>query len=194
MDSRIDKLLNFLREIEKLKIIERKIYTSKLERKESDAEHSWHLAMFLFIFKNDLPKELNFEKMLKLALMHDLVEIYSGDPFAFDKNARKGKKQRELEAADKLFSKLPSDLKDEFLGLFHDYIDLKSRESIFVNSFDKLQPTLQNLCSDGKSWKEHKLNYKKVDEYKREHLVHSDFIMKLYNKIMDEAKDRKLLQ
>ncbi|MCK5234926.1 MAG: HD domain-containing protein, partial [Candidatus Aenigmarchaeota archaeon] len=104
MDDRIDRILSFLQEIEKYKTVERKMYCSDLNRVESDAEHSWHIAMFLLLFEKELPDGLDIKKMLKLALMHDLVEIYAGDTFAFDKEHQKTKNERELQSANKLFS------------------------------------------------------------------------------------------
>ena len=91
MERRTEKIIKFLKEIEKYKTIERKIYCSN-NRFESDAEHSWHIAMFLILFKKELPKNLDFNKMLKLALIHDLVEIYAGDVSTFDVEGRKGKR------------------------------------------------------------------------------------------------------
>ena len=134
MNSRIDSLLSFLKEVEKYKTVERKVWTSNLNRAESNAEHSWHMAMFLLLFKKELPQDANFTKMLKMALIHDLVEIYSGDTFAFDKKGRENKKQRESEASEKLFSQLPEDLKKEFSELFNEYEGCESKESKIVKS------------------------------------------------------------
>ena len=75
MAERDSKILSFLKEIEKFKLIERRVYCSDLKRKESDAEHSWHLAMFIILFEKDIAKNLDIAKMLKMALIHDLAEI-----------------------------------------------------------------------------------------------------------------------
>ena len=91
--DRLNKQIEFLKEIEKFKSIERFIYLNS-GRRETDPEHSWHMAMFLLVLERDLPKNLNLTKMLKMALMHDLVEIYSGDVSAFDDIGREGKKTR----------------------------------------------------------------------------------------------------
>src|SRR3989344_203846 len=137
MEDRIDKILSFLQEIEKYKTIEREMFTSNLNRVESDAEHSWHVAMFLLLFEKELPENLDMKKMLKLALMHDLVEIYAGDTFAFDKEKQATKKEREFKSARKLFSQLPEDLNKEFMGLFDEYEEAKTSEGKIVKSFDK---------------------------------------------------------
>ena len=193
MSTRTDRILSFLKIIEKCKVIERQIYNSNLNRRESDAEHSWHLAMFLFLFKKDLPKKLDFEKMLKLALMHDLVEIYAGDTFAYDKPGQSTKKERENKAALKLFSKLPEDLNKEFSDLFNEYQEVNTTESKMVKSFDKIQPIFQNICSGGKSWIEHLVTLKQINDYKRRHMVHNDFILAVYEKLLEDAKNKGLL-
>ena len=93
MEERTDKIISFLKEIDKFKDVKREIFLK--DRNENDAEHSWHLAMFVILFERDLPEKLDFKKMLKFALMHDLVEIYAGDTFFFDEEGRKDKKERE---------------------------------------------------------------------------------------------------
>lgn len=191
MENRTDKIIDFLKEIEKLKYVEREIYLK--HRKENSVEHSWHLAMFVILFEKDLPKELNFEKMLKMALIHDLVEIYAGDTFAFDPDGIKGKKEREQKAAEKLFSQLPEDLNKELMDLFYEYEKRESQESKFVKSFDQIQPILQNLTSEGKSWKEHNIKYETVDNVKRKNMTHNELILEIYEKLMKEAKDKELL-
>ena len=152
--EKLNKQIEFLKEIEKFKTIERFIHLES-GRKETDPEHVWHMAMFFIVFEKDLPKDLDSLKMLKMSLIHDLAEIYTGDVSAFDSKGRDGKKERELEAAKKLFSILPEDLKKEFIDLYLEYSDCKTKESKFVKSFDKLQPLLQNLTTNGKSWKEY---------------------------------------
>lgn len=114
--KRIDKLIKFLKEIDKLKFIERKVYLSDQKRYENDVEHSWHVAMFILLFEKDFP-ELDIEKMLKMALIHDIIEIYAGDTFLYDEEGRKTKKERERKAAKKLFAMLPTDIRKEFFEL-----------------------------------------------------------------------------
>lgn len=193
MKDRVDKILAFLQEIEQYKIIEREMFCSNLNRAESDAEHSWHIAMFLILFENDLPQDIDMKKMLKLALMHDLVEIYAGDTFAYDKQNQATKKEREYTAAKKLFSQLPEDLSKEFMNLFDEYEEIQTKEAKFVKSFDKIQPILQNLCSSGKSWQKHKITFSDIDDYKRKYVEHNDLTLKIYEKLLKDARDEKLI-
>ncbi len=193
MENRVDKILAFLQEIEKYKTVEREMFCSNLNRAESDAEHSWHIAMFLILFESDLPKDIDMKKMLKLALMHDLVEIYAGDTFAYDKQNQATKKERESKAAKKLFSQLPKDLNKEFMNLFNEYEEIKTKEAEIVKSFDKIQPILQNLCSSGKSWQKHKITFSDIDQYKRKYVEHNDLILGIYEKLLNDARDKKLI-
>lgn len=192
MEDKINNSLLFLKEIEKFKTIKRKIFLST-GRAESDAEHSWHLAMFVILFKNELPKNADFEKMLKLALIHDLPEIYAGDTFAFDKLGQTTKKVRESKAAKKLFSILPKKTEKEFSDLIKEYEENKTKEAQIVKAIDKIQPILQNLCSNGKSWKKYSLTYEDIDDYKRKYVSKNKFLFKIYNQLLDEAKSRKMI-
>ena len=131
--------------------------------------------------------------MLKLALMHDLVEIYAGDTFAYDKQNQATKKERESKAAAKLFSQLPEDLSKEFMNLFDEYEEIQTKEAKFVKSFDKIQPILQNLCSSGKSWQKHKITFSDIDQYKRKYVEHNDLILEIYEKLLNDARDKKLI-
>lgn len=190
MKERINNLLAFLKEIEKLKLIERKIPVSNMKRLESDAEHSWHLAMFLLLFEKELPPQLNQLKMLKMALIHDLVEIYAGDTFAYDDECKKSQNEREEKAAEKLFAQLPDDLKNEFYELFDEFEKAETKEAKIVKSFDKIQAILQNICTKGESWRGHDVKYSNIDNYKRKHMTHDKKILAIYEKLLNEAKEK----
>jgi len=192
MDNKIEVLISFLKEIEKFKTIERKTFNSN-GRSESDAEHAWHLAMFIILFEKDMPANTDLLKMLKMAMVHDLVEIYAGDTFLFDKEANKDKKERELMAANKLFSLLPVELEKEFHAIFDEFESGTSAEAKIVLSFDKIQAILQNICSEGKGWKDNKIKYDEVDSYKRHLMLHDTKVLEIYEKLMNEAKEKGFL-
>jgi putative hydrolase of HD superfamily len=181
----MNQIFTFLQEAEKLKTIARKVYNSD-GRAESDAEHSWNLALMIMLYGNKL--NINMEKSLKLAIIHDLVEVYAGDAFAFCEKERVGKKEREERAAQKLFTILPEEQKQEMFDLFHEYENQTSREAKVVRSIDKMQPILQNLYSNGKGWKDHYVSLEIINTYKRKHMEHDPFILELYEQIMQEAQ------
>lgn len=185
--KRTNKLLSFLKTIEKFKHVERRVFRSGDDRPESAAEHAWHTAMFVMLFEKEFPK-LDTEKMLKIALIHDLVEIYAGDTFAYDEVGKKTQNEREMKAAKKLFRKLPRDLEKEFWQLFLDYEENGSKEARVVKSFDKLQPMLQVVICNGGAWRKHKITYADIDGYKRQFMIHDKKTMAIYNQILKEVK------
>ncbi|MBI4034191.1 MAG: HD domain-containing protein [Candidatus Brennerbacteria bacterium] len=192
-DKRFRKLIAFLKEIEKLKLVERRVKVSSRKRFENTAEHSWDLAMWVWVLFNDFRPKPNLLKTIKLVLMHDLVEIYAGDTFFFDRVGHKSKNHREEKAAKKLFAKLPPDLKKEFEKLWREFEEGKTRESKIARSVDKLQPMLQNIISGGYSWEKHKITEADIHKYKLDYMVHDKAILKVYQKLIKSAKQLKLI-
>jgi putative hydrolase of HD superfamily len=129
-------LLPFTVELEKFKTCLRTCKTSMPGRGESDAEHSWHLAMVVMLLEDDFPN-LNFYKVLKLALVHDLPEIYAGDINPYRDNVE-NKAQKELESAQQLFALLPEKQRLNMWQLFEEYENQKSEEARLVKRIDKL--------------------------------------------------------
>ncbi len=191
--ERVKQLLAFLQEIEKFKVLERKTFTSNVARRESDAEHSWHLAMFVWLFSSEFKKEVDLLKVLKLALVHDLVELYAGDPLPFDQSACVGKVQREDAASARLCAQLPPDLGTEFQGLYLEYRDLLSEEARIVKAYDKVQPIWQNFVSGGKAWKELHISLVDVKQLAERHVRDEDGSWRVYEQIMREVQRLHLL-
>jgi len=159
--NNLESQMNFIIEIDKLKSIFRQNYLVDSSRKENDSEHSWHLAMMV-ITLSEYFENIDILKTVKMVLIHDLVEIYAGDTFAYDEEANVGKEKREKEAAEKLFSLLPPNQANEYIDLWYEFEGMNSNESIFANIVDRLQLLILNVQSKGKSWHEHKVTYKKV--------------------------------
>ncbi len=184
----IEATINFLKEIEKFKTCERTCQTTRDGRAESDAEHSWHLAVFLILLENKLDN-IDFAKLLKIALIHDLPEIYAGDtnPYRGDTN---NKEEKEKKAAERLFSMLPESAAKDLSSLFDEYIDQKSLESRIVKSADKLMPLIQNLCTNERHSSYRKLNveYGEVLEYMNKYFS-GGVLEKFYQSLLSEAHD-----
>lgn len=184
----IEATINFLKEIEKFKTCERVCQTTSDGRAESDAEHSWHLAIFLILLENELGN-IDIAKLLKMALIHDLPEIYAGDtnPYRGDKN---NKEEKEKKAAEKLFSMLPEAAAKDLSSLFDEYISQDSIESKIVKSADKLMPLIQNLCTNERHSSYRKLNveYGEVLAYMNKYFS-GGMLEKFYQKLLSEAHD-----
>jgi putative hydrolases of HD superfamily len=186
-------VLDFIKLIDQMKGIERLVNTNKGLRQENDAEHSWHIAMMVWLFSSFNDKKINLEKALKMALMHDLVEIYAGDTFAYDHEARKTKHIKENLAAKKLFKILPKKLKGEMEKLWEEHEALITHESKFVQAMDKLQPILQNILDNGKSWKQYKITEKMVRDHKTHYNEGNQLLMDLFNYLLKEATTKKTI-
>lgn len=191
MTSSQKKILNFIKEIDKAKAIERKIYLFNKSKFEDNAQHSWHLSLMVWLFADSFEKKINLEKALKLALIHDLVEIYAGDTFSFDFEARKTKRAREEKAAKKLFKILPKELATEMNTLWYEYEDINSSEAEFVQALDKIQPIIQNILTKGITWKKFKITEQMVRDYKTHYNKNSHFLMDLFNNLLKEARKNK---
>lgn len=160
-----EPIIKFLVEIEKFKTCERTCRTSNMERAESDAEHSWHLTVFLMLLEDRL-QGLDFGKVLKLALIHDLPELYSGDlnPYRDDNS---GKEKAEKKAAEQLFAMLPDPLGRKLTALFIEYTEQQTPESKVVKAADKLLPLVQNIRTSAgySSYRKLGVTYAEVRDY-----------------------------
>ena len=160
--GRLDAQLRFLLEIDREKEIIRNTYLADGSRLETDAEHAWHLALFAMLLSGYASEPVDRDHVIRMVLIHDLVEVYAGDTYAYDEAGKAGQQDREREAAEKLFSMLPPDQYDEFMGLWEEFESLATPESRFAKSLDRFQPALLNDASGGISWQEHGVRVSQV--------------------------------
>lgn len=152
--ERLAKQIEFIVEIDKLKRVFRQNVVIGTDQQENDAEHSWHLAvMAILLSEYSLTTELDILRVIKMLLIHDLVEIHAGDTFCYDDKGNKDKVEREIKAAKKLFSILPSDQAQEIMDLWHEFESMETPEAGFAASLDRLQPLLLNYHTNGHTWK-----------------------------------------
>ena len=167
-----DRLLSqvtFILEVDKMKNVLRQTLITDGSRRENDAEHSWHLALCAMVFMEYGPKGLDMEKVLKMCIVHDLVEIYAGDTFAYDVKGNEDKALREEQAADKLFALLPKEQGAEIRALWERYDAMEDKEACYANAMDRLQPLLHNWATQGHTWRAG--NVKKAQVLKRMDMV-----------------------
>lgn len=150
--DRLEKQMGFLLEIDKLKLVVRQNYLADGSRREDVAEHSWHLAMFVLILAEYFPG-VNVLKAVKMALLHDLVEVYAGDTFAYDPEAQGDKEERERAAAERIFGLLPADQAAEIMALWAEFEEGRSLEAICAAVVDRMQPLALNSAAEGKMWR-----------------------------------------
>ena len=153
-DERLARQLRFIAEIDELKRVLRHTLLLDGSRRENDAEHSWHIAVMAIILQEYAGEPFNMERVLKMALLHDLVEVYAGDTFAFDAAANVGKEEREAAAADRLFGLLPEEQGAEMRALWEEFDAMESAGAKYAAALDRLQPFIHNLCTEGHTWVE----------------------------------------
>ena len=149
---RLDQQLKFTAEIDKMTGILRRTLLVDKSRRENDAEHSWHIAMMALLFSEYASEPLDIGKAVQMCVVHDLVEIEADDTFAYDVQGNLGKAQREREAADKLFSKLPEDQGKLIRNLWEEFDAMETPEAKYAACMDRLQPFLHNTLTDGHTW------------------------------------------
>ena len=164
MDAkRLEKQMDFIVEIDKVKGILRQTRVISGDRHENDAEHSWHLAvMAMLLAEYAEGGGIDMLKVLNMVLVHDLVEIDAGDTYCYDEEGARDKVERETLAADRIFGLLPDDQARYMRALWDEFEDMATPESRFANALDRLQPLLLNYHTDGQSWQKHGVSSDRV--------------------------------
>lgn len=154
-DSDLTKRIKFINEIDRMKSIYRQTPLHDGSRRETDAEHCWHVALMAVLLADMSAEKLDLLKVVKMLLIHDIVEIDAGDTFFYDDAGAKDKREREARAAGRLFGILPEALGQELKGLWEEFEKRATPEAKFAAAMDRLQPMLSNYATKGLSWREH---------------------------------------
>jgi putative hydrolase of HD superfamily len=155
--ERLHRQLEFILEIDRLKSVLRQSYLKDNDRHENSAEHSWHLAVAAMVLAEHAKERIDVSKVIRLVLVHDLVEIDAGDTFIYDDAGNVGKAAREQKAANRLFGLLPEEQGQTFMALWREFEDRQTPEAKFAFALDRLMPILHNVFTQGRSWKEHRI-------------------------------------
>lgn len=156
------EVVQFLMEIDKLKSVQRRSKVIGTNRQEDSAEHSWHFAVAVMSLAPYAAPEIDLTRVLKMALIHDIVEIDAGDVLVYDLKARAAVQQQEQAAAARIFGLLPQPQHDQFLALWHEYEAGETAEARFALMIDRVMPVLMNLHNGGQSWVEHGIRLEQV--------------------------------
>ena len=162
--TRLEQQIAFILEIDKVKDVFRQNYLAVGNRRENDAEHSWHIALMAIILKEYVEDDVDILKVMTMLLIHDLVEIDAGDTYAYDAKGALSKRERELEAADRIFGILPTDQEAYFRGLWDEFEEYKTIDAKYAHLLDRLQPLLLNAASGGISWAEHGVKKSQIEK------------------------------
>jgi putative hydrolase of HD superfamily len=184
--------MEFIVEIDKLKHIERQSALCDGTRQENDTEHSWHIAimaMLLSEYANSI--DIDILKVIKMLLIHDLIEIYAGDTYAYDLVGNKSKEKREKEAAKRIFGILPEDQNEDLFSLWEEFESMSTPEARFASALDKLQPLILSYNNKGWSWKKHGVASNQIIESKKDIVKGSenlwDYAKSLIQKSIDDG-------
>ena len=185
-DSRLKQQINFISEIDKIKNIFRQTYVTNLSRQENDAEHSWHLALMAIILKEYANEEVDLARVMQMVLIHDMVEIDAGDTYAYDPEANKTKRERELKAAERIFHILPDDQAEWIRALWDEYEAGETKEAKFALSLDILHPILMNDIGNGLAWVDHDVTEKQARDRVARVKAGSEVLFDLCSQIITE--------
>ncbi|MFN8446416.1 MAG: HD domain-containing protein [Caldilineaceae bacterium] len=195
--SRLEQQIAFIVEIDKLKHIYRKTKVIGAEglgpvRHENSAEHSWHIALMAIVLLEHSNAPVDLLKVIKMLLVHDIVEIDAGDTFAFADQSNKSKD--ESAAAERIFGLLPEEQGKEFMELWQEFDAQASAEARYANSMDRLMPVLHNMNTQGGSWADHGITRTQVNKRLSPIGDGSDRLWQLVTELLNQAETKGYLQ
>jgi putative hydrolase of HD superfamily len=186
--GRFQKQVEFILEADKLKHTLRRTILMNKSRRENSAEHSWHIALSVLVLSEYAAgKTIDVFRVVKMLLIHDLVEIDAGDTYCYDDQGRQDQAHREEIAADRIFNILPEDQARSFRGLWDEFEARETAESRLANALDRLQPFLLNYFTEGLSWQEHDVQSSQVVSRMQPVKDGSPFLWNYVKALLDDA-------
>lgn len=155
---RLARQIQFIVELDQLKNVLRRTQLIDGSRHENSAEHSWHLAVMALLLQEYAGSTVDVGRVMRMLLVHDIVEIDAGDTFAFDAAGYMSKAERELAAAERIFGLLPEDQGRELRALWEEFESMTTAEARYANALDRLEPLLQNLHNSGGTWRQYHID------------------------------------
>ena len=190
----LSKQISFIQEIDKIKYIQRKTKLFNSDRCENDAEHSWHLAIMTMVLAEHSDTPIDVLKVLKMVLIHDIVEIDAGDTFIYDTLKSHSNTDNERKAAIRIFGLLPKEQGDELIAIWEEFETGATNEAKFAKSMDRLEPLLQNASNNGGTWKEFDFDYHQVYEKKKVIKEGSTTLWNYAENLLLESVDKGILK
>mgnify|MGYP005816861619 CR=1 FL=1 len=194
VDDRLATQIGFLVELDKAKRVWRQSWLTDGSRKENDAEHMWHLALFVLVLAEHAAEPVDVGRVLKMVLLHDIVEIDAGDTYIYDEEARASQEEREGRAADRIYGLLPADQAVALRALWDEFEARRTPDARFAAAVDRLQPLLLNLVTKGRAWREHGMTAERVLAVNEKIGEASPVLWDYARSLLDEAVERGYLE
>lgn len=191
--KRLDRQIEFIIEIDKLKSIFRRSYVIEDKRYENSAEHSWHVSTLALLMSEYADSKVDLLRVVRMLLVHDIVEIDAGDVYFFDAAGNSEKAEKEQKAADRLFGLLPEDQAKELRDAWEEYEAGETPDARFAYALDRFIPLLHNFYTQGKSWQEHKVSSKRVLTLKDSIKPGSEALWEYAEELIQKAVERGYL-
>lgn len=191
--DRLHRQIEFIIELDRLKSVYRKSYLVDGSRRENSAEHSWHVATMALVLDNAAPENVDLLRVVRMLLLHDIVEIDAGDTDIHDLQANVDKAEREQRAADRLFALLPADQAVTLRAAWQEFEQGVTAEARFANAVDRLMPLLQSWRNQGKRWKEDGITREQVLRVFQPLSEGAPGLWQLAQSLIDQCVDRGYL-
>lgn len=191
--DKLSKQINFIKEIDKIKYIQRRTKLFNSNRHENDAEHSWHLAMMAIVLAEHSNTPIDILKVIKMVLIHDIVEIDTGDVFLHDTTLNHTNTEAETIAAKRIFGILPQEQAEELISIWEEFEAGETNEAKFAKSMDRFEPLLQNASNQGGTWAEYNVSYDKVFDTAKSIEKGSETIWNYTENLLDESVEQGFL-
>lgn len=186
--DRFKQQIEFILEVDKLKHVLRQTILMDKSRRENSAEHSWHIALTVMLLSEYArDRDIDFFRVVKILLVHDLIEIDAGDTYCYDDQGRKDQAAKESLAADRIFNILPPDQARTFRNLWDEFEERKTPESRFANALDRVQPFLHNYFTRGQTWQENDIKSAQVKARMQPVDDGAPVLWKYVNALIDDA-------
>lgn len=194
-EDRLREQLTFVAELDRLKTVLRQTPLTDGSRRENAAEHSWHLAVMALVLREHAgADQLDTARVVRMLLVHDVVEIDAGDTYRYDREGMQDKRDRERRAAKRLFGMLPDDQAQRLKNLWEEFEARRTPEARFAAALDRLQPLLHNFLTEGRSWREHGISLDRVIEQNRSLREGAPAIWRRVRTMLDRAVERGHLE
>jgi len=191
--SRLNQQIQFILEIDKLKSVLRQTMLLTGERRENTAEHSWHIAMIAVTLAEYSNQPIDVAHVVKMLLIHDIVEIDAGDTFGYDVVGYEDKAAREQAAAARIFGLLPPDQRDEYQAIWQEFEARQTAEAKFANVADRLMPIMHNFHTEGNAWQRHGITKSQVIQRIKPMADGSEALWQFTETLINEAVEKGYL-